>query len=122
MHQKQPRRLTAITLFAASCLLPAQAARAEPAAVAIKIVAKKFDFTPARMVLHRGVPVNLELTSADRKHGFAAPDFAIRADIKPNETTRVRFVPSKVGTFVFHCDVFCGDGHEGMTGEFVVEP
>jgi cytochrome c oxidase subunit 2 len=34
----------------------------------------------------------------------------------------VRIVPDKAGTFAFHCDVFCGDGHEGMTGEIVVEP
>lgn len=122
MHRKQPRLLTGTVLFAVSCLLPALEADAQPAPIVVKIVAKKFDFAPARIVVHKGVPVNLELTSADRKHGFAAPDLGIRVDIKPNETTRVRFVPSKLGTFAFHCDVFCGDGHESMTGEFVVEP
>jgi cytochrome c oxidase subunit 2 len=29
-------------------------------------------------------------------------------------------VPDKVGTFPFHCDIFCGEGHEDMTGKFVV--
>jgi heme/copper-type cytochrome/quinol oxidase subunit 2 len=24
------------------------------------------------------------------------------------------------GTFVFHCDVFCGSGHEEMAGRIVV--
>ena len=28
--------------------------------------------------------------------------------------------PDKAGTFIFLCDVFCGDGHEGMNGTLVV--
>jgi heme/copper-type cytochrome/quinol oxidase subunit 2 len=30
------------------------------------------------------------------------------------------FTPDKAGTFTFLCDVFCGDGHEGMSGRLVV--
>jgi cytochrome c oxidase subunit 2 len=48
--------------------------------------------------------------------GFNAPDFGARATIIPGQTARVRIVPNKVGTFTFHCDVFCGDGHEDMDG------
>src|SRR5512146_679261 len=88
----------------------------------IKVSAKKFDFTPETIVLHRGVPVTLELTSLDRKHGFAAPELGIRVDVKPGAPTRVRIRPDKTGTFAFHCDVFCGDGHESMSGQIVVEP
>ena len=35
-------------------------------------------------------------------------------------TLRVRVVPEKVGTFDFHCDVFCGSGHEEMAGRIMV--
>jgi cytochrome c oxidase subunit 2 len=94
----------------------------EPAEKIIKITAKKFEFSPEKIVLKKGVPVTLELTSLDHKHGFAVPELGIRSDIKPGETARVHVVPDKVGTFVFHCDVFCGDGHEGMSGQIVVEP
>jgi cytochrome c oxidase subunit II len=34
----------------------------------------------------------------------------------------VRIVPDKAGTLPFHCDIFCGSGHEEMTGEIVVKP
>jgi cytochrome c oxidase subunit 2 len=34
--------------------------------------------------------------------------------------SRVRLVPDKVGTFPFVCDIFCGSGHEDMTGTIVV--
>jgi hypothetical protein len=30
--------------------------------------------------------------------------------------------PERAGTFAFHCDVFCGDGHEEMSGRIVVTP
>jgi cytochrome c oxidase subunit 2 len=32
----------------------------------------------------------------------------------------VRLTPGKAGTFVFLCDIFCGDGHEGMSGKIHV--
>ena len=44
----------------------------------------------------------------------------LQAEIKPGEVTRVRFIPDKVGTFDFHCSVFCGTGHEDMSGTLVV--
>ena len=106
------------TLMLSSALPSAK----EPSEKTIKVTAKKFDFSPDKIVLKKGVPVTLELTSLDRKHGFAVPELGIRADIKPNETARVHIVPDKAGVFVFHCDVFCGDGHEGMSGQIVVEP
>jgi len=33
---------------------------------------------------------------------------------------RVRFTPDRAGTFPFLCDIFCGEGHEGMSGKIVV--
>jgi cytochrome c oxidase subunit II len=52
--------------------------------------------------------------------GWYLPDFAIRADILPGTTSRLRFTPDKSGEFGFHCDVFCGSGHENMTGTVIV--
>jgi cytochrome c oxidase subunit 2 len=52
--------------------------------------------------------------------GFNLPDFNVRADIVPEKTARVSLVPDKAGTFTFLCDVFCGDGHEKMSGQITV--
>jgi cytochrome c oxidase subunit 2 len=52
--------------------------------------------------------------------GFNAPDFGVRADIIPGQVARVRLVPDKVGTFTFLCDIFCGSGHETMSGTITV--
>lgn len=86
----------------------------------IKVTAKRFDFTPSVIKLKKGVPVVLELTSLDLTMGFNAPDFGVRADVLPGAISRVRIVPDKVGEFTFYCDIFCGSGHESMSGSIVV--
>jgi cytochrome c oxidase subunit 2 len=105
-------------------LLAAMLAAANVAAQekVIQVTAEKFKFTPAVIELKLGQPVVLELTTLDRKHGFQVPDLKVDESIEPGKVTRVRIVPDKAGTFPFHCDVFCGSGHEEMAGEIVVKP
>ena len=95
---------------------------ATPSEPVIAVTAKKWEFVPNRIVLHRGIPVVIELRSLDHKHGFAVPDLGFRVDVTAEKATRVRVVPTKLGTFAAHCDVFCGEGHEEMTAEVVVVP
>ena len=66
--------------------MPAQARASETAQV-VKITASKFHFTPDRIVLAKGQPVTLQLTSADRVHGFMVRAFGIDTDIQPGKTT-----------------------------------
>ncbi len=86
----------------------------------IKITAKRFEYTPKEISVKKGVPVVLEFASLDRLHGFYCPGLKIRTDIPPGKVTALRFVPDKAGTFPFHCDNFCGTGHEGMRGTITV--
>jgi cytochrome c oxidase subunit 2 len=86
----------------------------------IRIVAKKFEFTPSEIRLEKGVPVILELITEDVAMGFSAPDFKADVEIVPGKAVRVRLQPDKTGTFEFICDVFCGDGHEDMGGKIHV--
>jgi cytochrome c oxidase subunit 2 len=86
----------------------------------IHITAKKFEFSPAQITLKKGVPVVLEISSGDRKHGFNLRAFGVRSDVLPGKVSRIRFTPDKTGKFTFSCDVFCGDGHEEMTGTVIV--
>ena len=90
--------------------------RSQPAERVIKIRAYKFSYEPDEITVKVNEPVVLELESSDVVMGFNAPDFAARATIIPGQTARVRLVPNKPGEFLFHCDVFCGDGHEDMAG------
>jgi cytochrome c oxidase subunit 2 len=93
---------------------------AAPAERVIPVVARRFVYRPDVLTLKLGEPVVLELTSADVVMGLNVPDFNVRSDIIPGQVSRLRFTPDKVGRFTFLCDVFCGDGHEGMSGEIHV--
>ncbi len=95
--------------------------QAQSAEQVIKITAKRFEYNPKEIRLKKGVPVVLELTSLDRLHGFNCPDLKIRGDINPGKVTKISLVPQKAGTFVFFCDIFCGEGHEDMNGKIIVE-
>ena len=123
MHRKK-RVLIAGALLMSAAIISGLAlyvrANARPAEREIHITAKKFDFTPDTITLKKGEPVVLVISSQDRNHGFNLRGFGIRADIKPGGTARIRFTPNKTGRFTFSCDVFCGDGHEDMTGTIVV--
>ena len=87
----------------------------------ITIMAKKFEYSPAEIRIKKGVPVILELTSLDRLHGFNCPDLHVRTDIYPGKISRLKILAKKTGTVEFFCDVFCGEGHETMTGKIIVE-
>ena len=86
----------------------------------IRISAKRFVFTPSEVKLKQGEPVIFELTSQDVFMGMNIPDFGVRSDIVPGKKMKLAFTPDKAGTFTFVCDVFCGEGHEGMSGKLVV--
>jgi cytochrome c oxidase subunit 2 len=93
---------------------------AQPKPRVIKVSARRFTYSPNVIELKRGEPVTLELTTEDVFMGFNLPDFNVRSDIVPGKTSTVAFTPDKAGSFIFLCDVFCGDGHETMNGKLVV--
>jgi cytochrome c oxidase subunit 2 len=109
------RHFLAVTLAGAAAAVLAQKS---PRTIAIS--ARRFAYTPAHIELARGEPVVFELTTEDIFMGFSLPDFAVRADIVPGKATRLALTPDRAGTFTFLCDVFCGEGHEGMNGTLVV--
>ncbi len=112
-------RLAAL-VFSLALLLGATNSLAEESGQVVKITAKKFDYSPNEIVLKKGVPATLVFTSLDRLHGFTCPDLGIRMDIFPGKENRLSFVPQKSGVFEFRCDIFCGDGHEEMSGRIKV--
>lgn len=111
-----------LTLTAASgaVTLAAAVRTGSPSEKVIRVTAKKFEFSPSEITVKKGEPLVLELTSADRGHGFFLPDFGVEAKINPGAVTRVSFMPGKTGKFNFACDVFCGSGHDDMSGALVV--
>jgi len=113
--------LGAIAATALAGVTGAISVHSQPAERVISIRAYKFSYDPDELVVKLNEPVVLQFITSDVVMGFNAPDFGVRATIIPGQTARVRIVPNKVGTFTFHCDVFCGDGHEDMDGTIRVQ-
>jgi cytochrome c oxidase subunit 2 len=44
----------------------------------------------------------------------------LRTDIDPGKVTELQVNPTKAGKYDFYCDIFCGSGHEGMSGKLTV--
>ena len=93
---------------------------AAPAPQLVKLTVKKFEYAPSEVRVKKGVPVVIEVTSLDRLHGFSLPAFGLRGDVVPGQVTRVEFTPDKAGSYVYLCDIFCGDGHEEVNGTLIV--
>jgi cytochrome c oxidase subunit 2 len=113
--------LSATVLAVAGCVTAAGVAPKPASVQTVEILAQKFNFTPEEIKVKKGVPVDLELTTLDRLHGFNVPGLGLRAEIVPGQTTHVKFTPDKAGRYLFHCDVFCGEGHEDMDAAIIVE-
>ncbi len=86
----------------------------------IKVVARKFSYTPSQITVKRGESVVLEFTAVDFTHGFNVPDMHIRSDLVPGKVTQVEINTDTAGDFDFLCDNFCGSGHETMNGRITV--
>lgn len=93
---------------------------AAPKPRVIKVVAKKFVYVPNEIRVKQGETVMLQFAAPEVPMGFSLPDFGMRADIVPGKVATLQLTPDKTGTFTFLCDVFCGTGHEDMTGTLIV--
>jgi len=111
--------ITSLIAMTASNALNVQRALGEDSKT-IKISAKRYEFAPSEITLKKGVPVVLQLSTEDRSHGFYAPSLNLRADILPGKVTELKVTPQKTGDYDFFCDIFCGSGHESMSGKIKV--
>lgn len=100
--------LVTAQLFAAT-------ASAQRAPRRIEVTAKRFEFTPSEITLHKGEPVVLVLKSVDVAHGIRFKELGVAGKVSKGGTAEIAFTPDKMGTFVGHCSVFCGSGHGEMT-------
>ena len=120
IHRRRIVAAAAAAMAASFTRFAGGARSATPKEKVIKITTKRWDFNPSVIMIKKGEPVILEFTALDVVMGFKLPDFGVRTDVIPGKTTRLRLLPMAAGTFVFLCDIFCGEGHEDMNGKLVV--
>jgi cytochrome c oxidase subunit II len=112
------RRLLLVAATAGACGMLVPATATPPRVIEVR--ARRFVFEPATIRVARGEAVVFEFTSLDVPMGFNLPDFGVRSDIMPGTASRLPLTPGKSGQFTFNCDIFCGSGHETMSGVLVV--
>jgi PKD repeat protein len=104
-----------------------------PAIQTIEVTLQQFTYSPSVITLHAGQSYQLVLHALDSGagsgHGFSGvPSLGIAAEsnIMPgSDVTTATITPTsaQVGNYPFHCTIFCGGGHSGMTGTIeVVQP
>lgn len=114
---KIPRVVAAA--LAVSVLIPSLLAAQEPRK--ITVTAKKYEFSPNKIELKVGEPVEITFESLDTEHGFVCKDLKLeKVTFKKDAPAKVTVTPDKAGTFEFKCAKWCGMGHGKMKGEFVV--
>ncbi|SDJ52347.1 cytochrome c oxidase subunit 2 [Paraburkholderia steynii] len=119
VDRKRRRVFTLATMGAVLAVAGHFDARAAEPRV-IKVSARRFVFTPNQIKLAPHENVVFELTALDTVMGFAIPQFNVRADVPPGAVVRVPAQAGPAGTVDFLCDIFCGSGHETMSGTIVV--
>lgn len=112
--------MSAAGALALSSVVVLAFAKPKPKERVIKVIAKKFEFVPREIRVKQGETVLLQFTAPEVPMGFSLPDFGLRADIMPGKLATLRLTPDKTGSFDFLCDVFCGSGHEDMSGTLIV--
>ena len=91
----------------------------------IGVSAHMWEFYPSVIKVKQGDKVRIVVTSLDATHGLMVnlPESnMIHGVFSSSEDFRFEFNASSVGTYPFHCNVYCGIGHDGMKGFIMVEP
>src|SRR5215469_18101289 len=89
----------------------------------IDVAVANWKFTPSTITVPVGVPTTLRLTTTSGVHGIKSDDLGIPMTTIPNgKVVEVTFTPKKAGTYVLHCQIFCGPGHADMALTVVVTP
>ena len=105
---------------AAAALARAGSAQGAGEPRVIEMTARRFAYEPNQIALKTGERVVVLIRSLDFVHGMNLPDLGKRLDLMPGQVTRLELQPKAAGVIDFVCDNFCGEGHEGMHGRFVV--
>lgn len=75
------------------------------------------------LVVPKGKPVKLIMTSADVLHSFFVPDFRVKQDVIPNTYTSLWFEATETGEHPVYCAEYCGTAHSNMLAKVrVLEP
>lgn len=91
----------------------------------IEIRAFQYNWDPENIVVKKGEKIKLFIASEDAPHGFeiegfTIPNWNIDKPIIKGKVSVIEFTPNEAGSWEMVCTVYCGPGHNGMKGKFIV--
>ena len=143
MNRKKAWILIVLTLVVAVAIpLSFQLLPAKTRTHTLSLEAKKYGYSPSRIIVNKGDKIVLKPTSLDATHGFLLDGHPIEFIMRKGATflkytwqdedgklqadwdrvSEVEFVADKAGKFTFRCTQTCGNLHPFMTGELIVKP
>ena len=81
------------------------------------INAKNFEFDLKEITVNKGDTVKVTLKNTEGNHGVKFEGY--NKEVQSDET--ITFVANKTGEFKYACSIFCGTGHDDMTGKLIVQ-
>ena len=108
---------------AANCTQGDFVADPEKQIVEIEMSVYQWRFGYCHITIYEGQTVTLTLQSLDVPHGFAIDGYPEIGSIfvSPQAPSKITFVASKLGEFVYFCTVFCGEGHPLHKGSITIQ-
>ena len=86
------------------------------------VVAKDFQYSPARIEVRQDDLVKLTVRSEDIAHSFTIDEYRISKRVPAGGSTTFEFQADRPGTFPFYCALTGEPGHKMMHGELIVRP
>ncbi|CAI50238.1 cox-type terminal oxidase subunit II [Natronomonas pharaonis DSM 2160] len=97
-----------------------------PPGDSVYIAGRRFDWDGLPVVLEAGREYDIHLGAYDVQHGFSVrPEETLSKQINlqifPDHEWVIPMTFEEPGTYQVICNEFCGRGHNGMQGKFIVE-
>lgn len=93
-----------------------------PGKYQVIMVARTWQFNPAKVEVPVGSEVTFKITSADVTHGILLDGTNVNVMIVPGQVAEMTHTFKKVGTYNYYCHEYCGAGHQAMFGQVIVTP
>ncbi len=111
----------------------AEITREEPDEMVVHVVGQQWswlfeypeagDLRSLELVLPKDQVIRLQMDSLDVIHSFWVPEFRVKQDLVPGQTTELRITPTDVGEYSLVCAEICGEQHSLMVAKVrVLEP
>ena len=86
----------------------------------IAVSARRYEFTPDRIVVDQNDLVKIAFTAEDIPHSFTIDAYRIAKRAGAGQTVTFEFRADQAGTFPYYCNLAIDEGCRKMHGELVV--